>query len=350
MRILHVLNHVSGRGNGIVNAMLDVAAAQVEAGHTVVVASGGGEHEELLRRLGGRHILVPQERTVVGLWQGVWGLRRAVLEVKPDVVHAHMITGLLLAKLWRGMMGFGLVAHVHNVHQRESRLMRVADRVVVVSEAVGHSMEASGIARAKIRVVVNRPLGSPRLAAAAGPDISLAGLSVVTVAGMFERKGISDLIAAFAVVAEEVPEAHLYLVGDGPDRQRFELAAAATACSDRIHFEGFREYPLSYMRAAEVFVLASRRDSMPLVLLEARSQGCAVITSDADGMPEGVDHGAAGMLYAAGDVGRLTEALRVMLRDAATRTEWKARAQAGLERWQYPGLAGAMDAVYQEIV
>jgi hypothetical protein len=56
------------------------------------------------------------------------------------------------------------------------------------------------------------------------------------------------------------------------------------------------------------------------------------------------------MLYRAGDVDELAGALRLMLGHTAVREQWKARAQAGLDRWQYGGLAAEMDAVYRELV
>jgi len=67
--------------------------------------------------------------------------------------------------------------------------------------------------------------------------------AIVTVAGMNERKGIRDLITAFAMVAVDCPSATLYLVGDGPDRKAFEALANACPCANRIQFTGFVRDP-----------------------------------------------------------------------------------------------------------
>ncbi len=351
MRVLHVLLHVDGKGNGIVNAAIDLASAQLHAGAEVALVSGGGEHEALLERIGIPHFLLHQARNPVNLARAAFRLRGYLREFQPDVVHAHMMTSLVLAKCWSALMGFPLVAHVHNVHQRESVVMGLADRVIAVSASVGETMAASGIPRRKIRVVLNRPLGSPRMAdVRAASAVSLEHPAVVTVAGMYERKGISDLIEAFARLADAHAAAHLYLVGDGPDIERFRGLAAETQCAGRIHFMGFSEQSQGYMAAADVFVLASRREALGLVLIEARAAGCAILASDADGMPEALDFGQAGLLYPAGNVDRLTEALRTMLDDDGERECWRERAGTGLERWDYRAMADEVRAVYREIM
>ena len=73
-----------------------------------------------------------------------------------------MRTGLLLAWFWGRFYRFALIGHVHNVHDRESVMMTLADRVIAVSQSVAATMAGSGIAKSKIRVVLNRTIGSRR--------------------------------------------------------------------------------------------------------------------------------------------------------------------------------------------
>ena len=67
MRILHILNDVTNRGNGIVNVTVDIAIEQSRQGHTVAIASAGGEYEELLRAFHVEHIYLDQSRTPTNL-------------------------------------------------------------------------------------------------------------------------------------------------------------------------------------------------------------------------------------------------------------------------------------------
>jgi glycosyltransferase involved in cell wall biosynthesis len=351
MRILHVLNDITDRGNGIVNTAVDIAIEQARLGHTVAVVSAGGGHEPLLRKGGVEHFQLNDVRRLSKIASSFAIFRRYVNEFKPDVVHAHMRAGLLLAWLLAKFQHYALVAHLQNVHDRESVLMGLAQRVFVVSKSVGDTMRGMGVPRKKIRVVLNRTLYSTRLPLLS--DIRPARLrrpSIVTVCGMYHRKGIAELIYAFERIAPKFPEANLYLVGDGPHRPIFEAQANASAFRERIHFEGFQGSQQSYMLAADVFVLASRRESFGLVLIEARQAGCSIVASNVDGIPEALDGGRAGALVEPQNISALSEALNRMLEHPEERFHWSERAKQGIEAFGVGVMVQEIMAVYQELI
>ena len=351
MRILHILNDVTDRGNGIVNTAVDLAIEQVRHGHVVAVASAGGGYEPLLERSGIVHLILDQSRRPARMLTALMLLRRYLRDFQPGVVHAHMRTGLLLAWFWRRFLKFVLVGHVHNVHDRESVIMGMADRVIAVSQSVAQTMAQSGISAAKIRVVLNRTLGTRRRVLL--NEVLPARLerpAIITVGGLNTRKGIEELICAFERVGGRFSEAHLYLVGDGPERERFERQAARSNWHDRIHFEGFQESPQAYMLSADVFVLASRRESFGLVLIEAREAGCAIIATDVDGVAEALDHGQAGVLVRPRDIDQLAAAISQMIADDREREKWKLRGQEGIARYRVHEMASEVEAVYVEMM
>jgi glycosyltransferase involved in cell wall biosynthesis len=167
---------------------------------------------------------------------------------------------------------------------------------------------------------------------------------------MNHRKGISELISAFAEVSARVPEAHLYLVGNGPDRAAFEAQAAASKYTGHIHFEGFQSDPIPYMKAAHTFVLASRRDSFGLVLTEARACDCAIVATDVDGIPEALDGGEAGLLVRPGDSGALAGAILKLLEKPEEHARLKMRARVNLERFSVERMAAQITNVYEELL
>jgi glycosyltransferase involved in cell wall biosynthesis len=351
MKVLHILNDVTDRGNGIVNTAVDLAMEQARLGMTVAVASAGGGYKPLLERAGVTHLTLDQSRRPGRVLRAFVQFRRQLREFQPDVVHAHMRTGLLLAWVWRRFFGFSLIGHVHNVHDRESVMMGLADRVIAVSESVAKTMAQSGIAPAKIRVVLNRTLGSRRqLALAEVEPAQLEHPAIVTVGGMNYRKGIEELLAAFETVSERFPDAHLYMVGDGPERELFEAHAARLKSRARVHFEGFKALPQAYMLSADVFVLASRRESFGLVLIEAREAGCAIVATDVDGIAEALDGGNAGILVEPRNPPALAEALCRMIGDEAERQEWQQRARHGIANYQVQVMATEVKSVYQELI
>lgn len=348
LRILHVLNTVRETGNGIINTAMDLVWGQAQRGHSVSVASQGGEYESRLAEWGVVHHRIDQSRRAATLWRAAWAMRALLRETNPDVVHAHMVTGTLLVRMVRDGRPPLLVAHVHNVYQRSARWMRRADVVLCCGASVRETMRAQGVPDAKLRVVLNGTVGSPRLRNAEQvAPAPIAKPAIVTVAGMNARKGIDELIAAFARLADRHPSAQLHLVGDGPERSRLEAVAAATSCAARIRFHGFQRDPMPFLRAADVFVLASRRESSPIVIGEARAAGCAIVATAVDGVPETLDEGRAGTLVPPQDVPALAEALHRLLSDPARRTAQSAAARQGLERFHVTRMVDETLALYR---
>src|SRR5258706_6833679 len=326
MRILHLLNHVRKIGNGIVNVTVDLACLQSKAGCGVFVASAGGEFESLLKQFGVHHVHLNQRRRPIQLLSTSFRYRKLVRDIEPDIVHAHMMTGAVLARILQGQSPYSIVSTVHNEFQHGAIVMGVADRVIAVSQAVAVSMARRGIPTNKLRVVRNGTLGSPRVGAADAP-VRLRRPAIVTLAGMYHRKGISELIQAFAQVSPVFTDAHLYLIGNGPDRGEFEQQARRTSVNERIHFEGFQPDPQRYLLAADIFVLASRQDPFPLVLSEAREAGCAIVASRVDGIPEALDGGRAGWLVPPADSRALARAIAELLQQPPLLSTWKYKAR-----------------------
>lgn len=351
MRILHILNHVQDIGNGIVNVAVDLACLQAKAGHHVSVASVGGEYEDLMERYGVRRFKLDQARKPINLIQAARRYRVAIGEFQPDIVHAHMMTGVVLAHVLRYGANYALVSTVHNEFQRSAILMGLADRVIAISKAVAQSMARRGVPQTKLRVVCNGTLGSPRTRQLSEyHPMPLQRPAIATVAGMYHRKGIAELIDAFAKIAVEFPQAHLYLVGNGPDRPLFEARAQNTPVADRIHFEGFQREPQRFLLSTDIFVLASHREPFGLVLSEAREAGCAIIASGVDGIPEALDGGQAGLLVPPGDNQALATAMAQLLSDPSLMQEWKAKAQHNLEWLTVERVNQETLAVYRELL
>ncbi|MBF2025186.1 MAG: glycosyltransferase family 4 protein [Oscillatoriales cyanobacterium C42_A2020_001] len=351
MRILHILNDIRELGNGIINVAVDLACSQAEQGYEVSVASAGGEYEALLAKYGVKHFYLDQQRRPMQLWQAAHRYRQIIQTVQPDIVHAHMMTGVVLARLFRLNCSYILVSTVHNEFQASSILMGIADRVIAVSHAVASSMAKRGVPQNKLRVVHNGTIGSPRLRRFHTTDIpALHRPAITTVAGMTERKGIADLIAAFIQIAPRFPMAHLYLVGDGFDMAKFRQQAQASVVGDRIHFEGFQPNPVRYLHSTDVFVLASRREPFGLVLAEAREVGCAIVASNVDGIPEALDQGEAGILVPPLDQRAIATALQTLLEQPQELCHWQQQAQRNLDWLSVNRMSRETLGVYREVV
>ncbi len=331
MRIVHILNDCVDAGNGIICATVDLACEQAKLGHDVYAISAGGEFVPLITDNGVRHIVLDQTHNPLNILQALYKLHFILKEIKPDILHAHMMTGVVLGKALKFFHSYELIATVHNEWQKTSIVMKLADKVIAISEEVKQAMIKRGIPDFKITVVRNGTIGSIREQSFNyDSNITLKRPSITTVAGLYKRKGIDFLIKAFGIVKEKIPEAHLYIIGEGSDRQEFEDVAKKVNGKKDVHFEGFKKNPKLYLKQTDIFVLASRVEPFGLVLSEARESGCAIIGSNVGGIPEVLDNGEAGQLFEVGDYKKLAILIIELLSDPQKLSYWRDKAQKNI--------------------
>lgn len=350
VRIVHLMNHCRF-GHGNVHAAVDLACAQAARGDEPWIASGHGEFEPLLAANGVAFVPIDQEhRTPAKLATALWRLDRLIRRVRPDIVHAHMMSGAVLGAIEKRLTGVPLVTTVHNAFERHAILMRVGDRVIAVSDAVSAGMIARGVPAARMRTVLNGTLGAPRRDFFGQERYDVARPSLGFLGGLHDRKGLPDLIAAFGIVAASHPDVTLNVFGDGPARADYEAAAAALPMHARIRFWGEVRDTKSALAAIDIFVLPSHAEPFGLVLTEAREAGCAIVANDVDGVPQVLDYGAAGLLVPPRDPPAMAAAILSLLTDDARMAAAKAAARANLDRWSVDRVAAETDAVYRELV
>ncbi|WP_250451708.1 glycosyltransferase family 4 protein [Caballeronia sp. ATUFL_M2_KS44] len=356
MRIVHLANHAQTIGNGTVNMMVDLACMQARMGQDVVVASSGGGFEPLLRRHGITHIPLQQSRQPWRVPSMIAAFNRLIDRFDPDIVHAHMMTGALISRFGSMRRRFALVTTVHHELQKSASLVRAGDRMVAVSHDVARTLEERGIGHDRLSVVLNGAVAAPRLTCRPmGRQVRLRHPNIVSVAGMYRRKGIADLLKAFALVhaqsahqREFLPEPHLYLIGDGPERGAMESLAAELGIADAVDFTGFVADPRPYLASADVFALLSHQDPCPLAISEAREAGCAIVATRVGGIPDLLDDGAAGVLVPPGDPAQAASKLRWLLIDSQARGQYASRAQDNLHRLSVESVAADYMTVYQQ--
>ena len=140
--------------------------------------------------------------------------------------------------------------------------------------------------------------------------------------GRFDHvKGLPLLLEAFAILTARDAHLHLDLIGDGPERADLEAMAEELGLKERVTFHGYHsqaELRRDYA-AADLFVLTSFVEGIPVVLIEAMAQGVPVLAPRITGIPELVEDGVSGMLYTPGDVDELAAKAELLLNDADLR-------------------------------
>ena len=274
---------------------------------------------------------------------------------RPDVVHAHVYQAappaLALGRLTRAIVvvsehytGFarGLVSGYDRVLARLS--FQQADLVAPVSEELAERLRLLA-PRARIEAVPNAvdtgAFGPPR---AQRPGDGPARL--LNVATLSEKKGHIHLLEALARL--EGGET-LDVVGDGELRERLERQAAALGLEERVRFLGPRpkEEVAELMREADVFVLASLHENLPVVLVEAQASGLPAVATRVGGVPELVDE-RAGELVEAGDAAALAEAISRVLQER-DRFDPAALAARAAERYGFESIVDRWTAIYERL-
>lgn len=139
-------------------------------------------------------------------------------------------------------------------------------------------------------LVINNPVDRTRIRQLAGTRPIVAtpnGAASVRLlaAGRFTtQKGFDLLIEALALCKR--PGLELTILGDGPLRPEIEALAEHKGLKDKVHFAGFQENPYTYFRESDAFVLSSRYEGFPNVVLEALACELPVISTPASGVPE----------------------------------------------------------------
>jgi glycosyltransferase involved in cell wall biosynthesis len=325
-----------------------MACTQARNGHVVGYACAGGDFVDVLKQNGVEVFFLPEpHHNIQQFVAAIFAISRIIYGFKPDIAHAHMAAQNVMIQPFR-LLGLKTVTTIHNEFAKSAKLMGYASRIVSVSKQGVETMRKRGLAVARMRVVENGPVNSPRLPARF-EVLELARPAIVTVCGMHHRKGLIDLLNAFKLVAAAHPAAHLYLVGDGPSREEYQALALALGLADRTTFAGFQEDPRSYLAGADIFVLASHADPGPLVIAEARNAGCAIVATNVDGIPEMLDFGAAGILVPPKDPTALAQALNGLIADPAEMQRYATLAKQGAERFTIERVCRDMDVVYAEI-
>lgn len=150
-------------------------------------------------------------------------------------------------------------------------------------------------------------------------ELDSASELVITVGRQTSQKGHAILLEAIPMVLESHPQAVFALVGDGPLHSSLKKQAQELDIEKSVRFLGMRADIYALLHAADIFVLPSLSEGLPMALLEALGMGLPVIASELEGIASVVENERHGLLVSPGAVQSLAAALKRLLGDAALR-------------------------------
>lgn len=284
----------------------------------------------------------------LGILAGVPHLRSYLESARPKILFSSRthtnITAILAVKLtdlnvYVAATEHSDYGHAENLKERltgalAAQVYRFADDIIAVSRGVAESVAQHTPVSIDGTTVLHNPVDIEAVQAAAKDGLGHEWLAdstietVVSVGRLGEQKDVATLLRAVATLRETKPEVRLIVVGKGPRRERLESLAASLGMRDTVSFEGYVDNPYAYMRSSSVFVLSSRYEGLPTVLIEALACGSSIVATDCP-------HGPREVLMD-GEYGRLTpvgdhEALAATINDALDNPTPAAKSQRRAE-------------------
>lgn len=270
-----------------------------------------------------------------------------IARLRPQVVHLQskddFVAGTFAARLlgkrviWTDHADLKYVFANHTVWCKNpvGKLVyaasKLAHRITLVSQserelittALGHPVGAQYL-------VIYNGVNDERITPVDRPK---TGTIICATSRLVTAKGIGELITAFQAIHTGDSDTTLWLVGDGPERQKFVDQAAG---DDSIVFVGHSNEPLRYVAACDIFVHPSYHEGFSLSLIEAAMLAKPIVACNVGGNPEIINSGQNGLLVAPKSAAELEAALRTLLADASLRQQYATQVrQAFTERFNF---------------
>ncbi len=322
MKILYVITRAE-RGGAQVHVLN--LLAHLPSGCSAVLATGeNGFLCDEAAKLGVAVHFVPELTRAIHPFKdfrALLAIARLIRRETPDVVHAHTSKAGVLSRFAARLTGTPVVftAHTWGFADGIPRLQRwisvplerlaaaAEGKIITVSEA--NTLMAIRRSITKQRTLVRIWNGVPDVPSRAFPGTRRC-VTLLMAARFAPPK---DHLLLLEALAEVKGNWRLMLVGEGPTRPHVEKTAVALGLADRVEFLGQRADVDELLAKADVFVLASKWEGLPLSILEAMRAGLPVIATDTGGVAEAVTDGVTGYLTASGDVVGLRDRIQQLV-------------------------------------
>lgn len=267
-----------------------------------------------------------------------WRLGSFLRRERVDVVHAHQYTPFFYGATARLLCRRPAIVFTEHGrafpdYPRRKRmianriLLERRDRVIGVGEAVRQALiRNEGISERRVGVIYNgidtgvfanafHNRDAVRHELGMGPN----DVVILQVARLDYLKDHATAVRTMQRVCRDVPAARLLLAGEGPERGKIEALIESHQLSDRIRLLGLRKDVARLLRAADVFLLTSISEGIPLTVIEAMAAGVPVVSTRVGGVAEVIEDDDSGFLAGAGDDETLALRVHQLAQDPALR-------------------------------
>lgn len=310
-KILFYTHAFGGGGAEIVFARL--AGAFADAGDTVIFAADHAGPGTVCERTNLRHVVLGP-----GHARSTRRLAALLRAETPDASFSalgaqnlkHLAAAILAGRRAHCVLGYhGFAVAEPKLLSRSSYwasavTTRLAARTICVSDALLDDTRRRWLGSKRRTLRIYNPV--PPVAVTAAPPNGAPPL-IVACGRLIAGKRFADLVAAFADVRPA--DAHLAILGEGPEREAIEGAVARHGLGRRVHLPGHVDDPARWYRRASCVAIASGSESFGLTAAEALAHGLPVVSTDCGGPPEILAYGRYGRIVPVGDRAAMAAAL-----------------------------------------
>jgi glycosyltransferase involved in cell wall biosynthesis len=268
---------------------------------------------------------------------------RVLRERQIDVIHTHNTQPFFDGALGASLAGVKTIVHTDHARSfpdkrrymfAEWALSHLAYRVVGCSEHTSENlMKYEKISPRKIRTVPNG-IDPERFNVTVDEvglraDLGIRGSGPVMglAVRLSDQKGITYLLKAMPAIVEVHPDVSLVIAGDGDLRADLEAESRALGLTENVFFVGPRMDIPQLLKLFDLYVLPSKWEGLPMVILEAMAAGCPVLATDVGGNYTAIDSGVSGMLVEPEKPEALIEPVNTLLADPELRRSYAAAAR-----------------------
>lgn len=367
-----------GGGGGVINALL---AEELAARHevTVLTSQGLGLPAESVVN-GVRIVRVPvffrsQQAAanvpsmLAYLPMGIAAGKRLIRANQFDVINTHFV--LPTGPVGDALAGFGKLPNVLSVHggdlydpskwmsphrhfvlrQWVKRLLQRADSVVAQSR---NTVENVHTYYDPSLNVVRIPLGIKRpavdVAARAEYGFTDDQVLMVTVGRLVARKAMDQLISTLKDIGR--PDAHLLIIGSGPQEQALRQKASELSLSERVHFMGHTDERDKFrlLQMSDIFVSTSQHEGFGLVFLEAMASGLPVICYGYGGQTDFLVDGVTGHVVPLNDMALFADSCRTLISDREACERISAENRTRVEELYIDNCARQYEQLFEDVI
>lgn len=284
-------------------------------------------------------------------------------QLRPDVLHSHLFHANVMARVvgrWRKVPI--VVTSEHNM-EVESGLRRTINRltsplssqVVACSAPVADfTVNRIGIRRDKVAVVTNgvdtrwfsRKATDNTIPRSQEMELGLVPGSplLVTVAGLRPEKALQNLVEAVALLRRDGRGVSAAIIGEGTQRAEIQGRIDDLALGESVHLLGQLDDPRPVLKKADIFVLPSSAEGLPIALLEAMAMELPSVVTDVGGIRRAIEDGVTGVLVEPSSPKALAEAIGALLDNEELRRSMGRRARERVE------LEFSIDAMVEDTI